>query len=228
MYWQEDNKHDSHPSVPDDVVDIAYQIQCRTLPVDHAWALSEAVQRMLPWIKSEGGAGVHTVHVAESGNGWMRPEGAGALLHLSRRTRLQIRVPRHRVDDARNLVGMTLDVAGHALTVEKAMLKPLSAFPAVFSRYVVSERGQDENAFLTAMVRELGQLGIRPMKMLCGIEKTLATPDGPVRTRSLMLADLTLPESIRVQQRGLGPMRLLGCGLFLPHKDIREVGQAQE
>jgi CRISPR-associated protein Cas6 len=228
MYWQEDNKRDSHPTVSDDVLDVAYLIRCQTLPVDHAWALSKAVQQVLPWIKSEAGAGVHTIHVAESGNGWMRPEGAGALLHLSRRTKLQIRVPRHRVDDARNLMGKTLDVAGHALTVEKAMLKPLSAFPAVFSRYVVSDCGQDENAFLAAMVRELGQLGIRPMKMLCGIEKTLATPDGPVRTRSLMLADLTLLESIRVQQRGLGPMRLLGCGLFLPHKDIREVGQAQE
>jgi CRISPR-associated protein Cas6 len=228
MYWQENTKSDSHPTVSDDVLDVAYLIRCQTLPVDHAWALSKAVQQVLPWIKSEAGAGVHTIHVAESGNGWMRPEGAGALLHLSRRTKLQIRVPRHRVDDARNLMGKTLDVAGHALTVEKAMLKPLSAFPAVFSRYVVSDCGQDENAFLAAMVRELGQLGIRPMKMLCGIEKTLATPDGPVRTRSLMLADLTLLESIRVQQRGLGPMRLLGCGLFLPHKDIREVGQAQE
>jgi CRISPR-associated protein Cas6 len=227
MFWQESRKDEVTPNT-DDVTDIAYQIRCRSLPVDHAWALSEAVQKILPWIGSEAGAGVHTIHVAESGNGWMRPEGADDLLYLSRRTRLQIRVPRHRVAEAEQLVGRTLDVAGHELTVEKAALKPLTPFAAVFSRYVESAGTQDENAFLAATVRELAQLGVRPLKMLCGIEKTLATPDGPVRSRSLMIADLTLPESLRLQQRGLGPRRALGCGLFLPHKDIKETGQAQE
>jgi len=211
-----------------EVTDISFQIQCRALPVDHAWALSEAVQQLLPWIMTEAGAGVHTIHVAESGNGWMRPEGAADLLYLSRRTRLQVRVPRHRVDDARKLIGQTLNVAGQALTIESATLKPLSAFTTVFSRYVVTDAQRDENAFLANMVEELGRLDIRPMKMLCGIEKTLATPDRLIHTRSLMIADLTPAESLRLQQSGLGPLRYLGCGLFLPHKDIKEVGQAQE
>jgi CRISPR-associated protein Cas6 len=227
MFWQESRKDEVAPAC-DEVTDIAYQIRCRTLPVDHAWALSEAVQKVLPWIGSETGAGVHTIHVAESGNGWMRPEGADDLLYLSRRTKLQIRVPQQRVADAEQLVGKTLDVAGHELTVEKATLKPLTPFAAVFSRYVESSNTQDENAFLAAMVRELGEMDIRPLKMLCGIEKTLGTPAGPVRTRSLMIADLTLPESLRLLQRGLGPRRALGCGLFLPHKDIKELSPAQE
>ena len=227
MYWQESRK-DEVTVVPDEVTDVVYHIQCRTLPVDHAWVLSEAVQRVLPWIQEGQGAGVHTIHVADSGNGWTRPEGAHELLYLSRRTKLQIRVPRHRVDDAHKLVGETLDVAGHALTVEKAALKPLSAFAAVFARYVVSDKDQDEDAFLAAMVRELGGLGIRPMKMLCGIEKTLATPDGPIHARSLMIADLSPPESLRLQQLGLGSLRPLGCGLFLPHKDIKELHSLQD
>jgi len=227
MYWQESPREEI-PNVTNDVTDIVFQINCRTLPVDHAWALSEAVQQVLPWIASEPGAGVHTIHVAESGNGWMRPDNADDLLYLSRRTKLQLRVPDHRVDAAHSLVGQTLQVAGHALTVEKATLKPLSAFSTVFSRYVVTGDGQDENAFLASMVQELGALGIRPIKMLCGIERVLASPDGPIRTRSLMIADLTLTESLRLQQLGLGPLRHVGCGLFLPHKEIKEVGQAQE
>jgi len=227
MYWQEDPREQV---VVDhgEVTDISFQIRCRTLPVDHAWALSAAVQQLLPWIATEAGAGVHTIHVAESGNGWMRPDGADDLLYLSRRTRLQVRVPRHRVEDAQALIGQTLDVAGHALSIEKASLKPLSAFTTVFSRYVVTDAQRDENAFLASMVQELARLDIRPMKMLCGIEKSLATPDHPVHTRSLMIADLTPAESLRLQQSGLGPLRHLGCGLFLPHKDIKEVGQAQE
>jgi len=226
MYWQE-SRNDEAPAVSSEVADIAFRISCRTLPVDHAWALSAAVQQVLPWLPSEPGAGVHTIHVAESGNGWMRPDQADDLLYLSRRTKLTLRVPQHRIDDTHKLVGQTLRVAGHALTVEQGSLKPLTAFSTLFSRYVVTG-ADDENAFLETTVQELGMLGIRPKKMLCGIEKVLATPDGPVRTRSLMIADLALNDSLRLQQQGLGPKRHMGCGLFLPHKEIREIGQAQE
>jgi len=226
MFWPETPKQEA-AVIPDEVTDIAYQIRCQTLPVDHAWALSQAVRAVLPWLESEPGAGVHTIHVADSGNGWMRPAGADDLLHLSRRTKLQLRVPRHRIDDAMRLIGQVLDVAGHAMTIDKAALKPLSSLTTIFSRYVVSAAGQDENAFLAAQVRELEGMGIQPKRMLCGIEHRLATPDGPVRTRSLMIADLSPPESVRIQQRGLGPLRLLGCGLFLPHKDIKELNPPQ-
>ncbi len=43
-----------------------------------------------------------------------------------------------------------------------------------------------------------------------------------------MLADLTPEDSVRVQQRGVGPWRRHGCGLFLPHKGIKPVGKEAE
>ena len=227
MYWQDETKNE-HYVVPDDVVDLVFQIECRALPVDHAWALSQAVRTALPWLELEPVAGVHPVHVAESGNGWQRPQNAGDLLQLSRRTKLVLRVPRQRVDAAQALAGRQLDVAGHGLRVEKAILRPLSAITTIFSRYVVSADGLDETAFLQGALRELEALGVRPKKMLCGLEKIIATPEQPIHTRSLMLAGLKQLESVTLQQRGLGPHRLLGCGLFIPHKDIREVGQALE
>lgn len=227
MFWQETPSHD-RPVSSQTAIDLSCQIDCRNLPVDHAWALSQAVVAVLPWLEQEPGAGVHTIHVAESGNGWARPEGADDLLCLSRRTRLVLRVPRQRVAEARALTGQTLDVAGHALKVGPATEKPLTAFPVVFSRYVAGAQGQDEDAFLSVMVREISALGFKPKKMLCGIEKTLARPEGPVRTRSLMIADLEPDESVLLQQQGLGPLRTMGCGLFLPHKDIRDLKQALE
>ena len=226
MFWQE--THEEARAVPDDVVDIVYQIDCRVLPVDHAWALSQAVRTVLPWLEEEPSAGVHPIHVADSGNGWMRPENAGDLLCLSRRTKLVLRVPRQRIDAAQALVGRQLDVAGHALRVDKASLRPLSAITTIFSRYVVSADGLDENAFLQAAMREMTVFGVHPKKMLCGIEKVIATPDQSVHTRSLMVAELSQQESVILQQHGLGPLRHLGCGLFIPHKDMKDLGQALE
>ncbi len=226
MFWQETQEHAR--AVPDDIVDVVYQIDCRALPVDHAWALSQAVLAVLPWLDEEPFAGVHPIHVAESGNGWMRPENAGDLLCLSRRTKLVLRVPRLRIDAAQALVGRQLDVAGHALRVDKAGLRPLSAITTIFSRYVVSAEGLDETAFLQAALREMAAFGVQPKKMLCGIEKVIATPDRPVHTRSLMLTELKQHESVALQQRGLGPLRQLGCGLFIPHKDMKDLGQALE
>jgi hypothetical protein len=40
-----------------------------------------------------------------------------------------------------------------------------------------------------------------------------------------MVASLTVAESIRLQQRGLGSNRLLGCGIFIPHKGIDPVNR---
>ena len=222
MYWQE-NKENEHDIVPDDVVDVVYNIQCRCLPVDHVWTLSQAISAALPWFADEPEAGLHPIHVAESGNGWMRPDAPDALLQLSRRTKLMLRLPKQRTEDAGKLTGQILDVGGNAMRVEKATVKPLSPITTLFSRYIVSAEGMDEAAFLREAQSLLAGMGIRPKKMLCGIERVIATPDRRIHTRSLMLADLAVEESVKLQQRGLGPGRMLGCGLFLPHKDIREV-----
>ncbi len=227
MYWQE-NKPAEEFVVPDDVADAVFAISCRNLPVDHAWALSQAIQAALPWFADEPHAGLHVIHGADSGNGWMRPEDPHALLHLSRRTKLTLRLPKHRLGDAEMLLGRTLDVAGHALRVDKLTPRPLSRITTLFSRHVLIGAGDDESVFLKAAIEQLGALGIKPVKMLCGRQTTVATPAGTLSTRSLMLADLAVEESVLLQQRGLGPERKLGCGLFIPHKDINEIRRKSE
>lgn len=227
MFWQEAKENERY-IVPDDIVDLVFSIQCRCLPVDHSYALSQAVSAALPWFAGEEDAGLHTIHVAESGNGWMRPDDPTALLHLSRRTKLVLRLPRHRLADAGKLTGQTLDVGGHAMQVEKAVIKPLSAITTLFSRYIAAGEGRDEMDFLRQAQALLADMGIKPKKMLCGIERVIATPERKIRARSLMLADLAVEQSVQLQQHGLGPGRTLGCGLFLPHKDINEVRPAAD
>ena len=222
MFWQETKENERH-TVPDDIVDVAYSIRCRCLPVDHAYALSREIMRALPWLAAEENAGVHTIHVAESGNGWMRPDKPDSLLYLSHRTKLMLRLPKQRIEDAGKLTGQTLDVGGNTMQVEKAVVKPLSTITAVFSRYIVARDDMDETVFMREAQAQLGEMGIRPKKMLCGIARVIATPGREIHTRSLMLAGLTVEESVKLQQRGLGPGRTLGCGLLIPHKDIKDL-----
>ena len=218
MYWQ-DEPQTSSTSIPDDVVDMVYSIQCVRLPVDHAQVLSVSIQKQLTWFASEERAALHTIHVAESGNGWVRPED---FIHVSRRTKLTLRVPKHRIDDAQKLTGKILDLGGHPLTVGAAVIRPLSTITTLFARYVTAAEG-DESEFLLDVLLQLKSLNVQPKKMLCGMEKSIFLTEGALRTRSLMLANLSVGESLTLQQCGLGSHHKLGCGVFIPHKDIQEL-----
>jgi CRISPR-associated protein Cas6 len=224
MFWQEDDS-ETLTQMPQDVVDVLFAIDCRQLPVDHAYALSASLKDAVPWLADDPAVAVHTVHVAGSQNGWERPEhGSDRHLILSRRTKLTLRVPAARIDDViEGLRGKTLDVGGCALTVGLGKPRPLSKETTLFARYVAARPGDSEDGFLAWAAEALGAMGIRVRKALCGKETPLAIPGGFVHTRSLMLANLSLDESLRLQERGLGPHREMGCGIFIPHKGIDPV-----
>lgn len=223
MFWQEET--DAAPvKVDDEVVDVAFAVKCACLPVDHSYALAQAVVEKFPWLPHEPVAGVHSIHVAASSNGWLRPTEPEALLHLSRRTRLLIRVPRHRLEDVRQLQGQALDIAGHRMQVGDSSVRHLSTLTTVFARQLATEGNlQAEDEVLNWVAGELIKLGIEAKKMMCGAAHEIATPDGPLHVRSLMIASLEAEESLRLQKAGIGPHRYLGCGLFIPHKGIDDV-----
>lgn len=232
MFWQDKEDEKQQFSVPDNIVDLSFKVQCKQLPLDHAHALSQTMQQALPWIAEEPQVGIHLIHGAESGNGWIRPQEPDAVLSLSKRTRFTLRLPKHRVDDASKLAGQKLNVAGNDLVLSSPNQKPLSILTTIFSRYVLSKEEdsavENEEAFLTQMAEMLQSESIRVKKMMSGRAHVLRLPDKDVLTRSLMIDGLKIEESIYLQQHGLGEGRLIGCGLFLPHKGIEAVGEAQK
>lgn len=221
MYWNEDTDAKIENSIPDNVLDIVYNISCKCIPMEHAHALSEALQQALPWLAEEETAGIHQVYGAESGNGWERPD--TEVLYLSRRQKLTLRLPKTRIEEAKSLTGQTLDIGGHALKVGDFTSRKLSDLPTLFARHVLGEAGQSEEEFMTQAVTQLKAMGINVKKMMCGKEGVIQIPDTTLHTRSLMLADLELEESVKLQELGLGSGRKLGCGLFLPQKGIKAV-----
>ena len=221
MFWQEDDKKDETVTTVK-VVDLHFKIDCKQIPTCHAWALSQALYHALPWIRDEAEVGIHQIHGATSGNGWQRPPD-GELIYLSKRTRMQLRVPAARTDDANALVGKKLLVVGCSVNVGKMQVKKIDPFSTLFSRYVVVPSGMNEDEFLQWVVDELANRDISVRKLLCGIGHEIKADGEKIETRSLMIADLDNVTSLALQEVGLGPYRHLGCGIFIAHKGIKAV-----
>ena len=225
MFWKEDEAATDEFKVSGDIVDVVYAIRCRSVPLDHAHALSESIHSALPWFAEEPDAGLHMIHISEAGNGWFRPDNPDTdELILSRRSRLILRLPKHRFEQAGELTGMELEVAGRSLTVGEHKTRPLSSASTQFSRYVQTEDIDNEEQFLKYIAAELEALletDIR--KIMCGKAHTLNTPQGHINTRSVMVADLAPESAVLLEQKGLGTGRKMGCGLFIPHKGIKAV-----
>lgn len=199
-----------------DMVDLAFALQGRELPRAHRASLAAALQRVLPWLVESSGMAVHRLNIAAGG---------GPMALLSGRTRLTLRLPRARLDDAEALSGTTLQVAGHVLRVGAAQRRELLAFGTLYAHFVAADEGitaNDELAFLDQVGREMAALGIRG-RVICGRHQ--AQEDGTLGGYGLMLDGLDRDAARRVLEHGIGAHRLWGCGVFVPHRSASAVGQ---
>ena len=223
MYWNEDKKTERF-QIPDDIVDLSYIIKCKCLPLEHMHALSESLYTALPWLKDEKLAGIHPINGAESGNGWERSDDPKELIYLSRRQKMTLRLPKEHLVSAEELVGQTINVEGYDIEIGKSSVKKLSDLPTAFCRSIMIDGRMDEDDFLQWAFEELKSLDITVRKMMAGKERVIKLPDNNERvTRSLMVAELEQAESVHLQQYGMGEGRKLGCGIFMPQKDIKAV-----
>jgi CRISPR-associated protein Cas6 len=227
VLWEDEDKQKKEDLVPDDVVDLSFRINCRQIPTTHAYELAQALYQVLPWIEDEPEIGIHQIHGAATGNGWERPPD-GELMHLSKRAKMHLRVPKKKIEDVRQISGATLDIAGYPVEVGEASVKLLNPIQTIFSRYIIGPQDVSEEQFIDWMVEQLKQRDIQVRKMLCGINHVISTPDGDIETRSVMIADLDKHTSLSLQETGVGPGRHLGCGIFLPHKGVRAVGETED
>jgi CRISPR-associated protein Cas6 len=200
------------------MVDVGFALDGGTLPRDHRCALADALERSLPWLAGLPGAGMHRLNF---------PAGEGPDLLLSRRTRLRLRVPRERAADAAALAGSELQVGNRRLHVDSPRQRELLPHGTLYAHLVASDdadEGADESAFLDAMQAGLKRLGVT-CRPICG--RRQVCEGGLVQGFSLMLDGLTVEDSLRVLESGLGAHRRLGCGVFVAHRSAVAVGARQ-
>ena len=164
-YWTESELEKAKPVKPV-VVDVVFKIRGRQVAADHAFALSKALTNELPWLSTEREVSIHLIHGAQSANGWCKPDDSG-IIELSGRTRLIIRVPHTRLEDAKALIGASLNLDEHKIEILDAKPRPLSANSTVFAHHVRSPDGTNsEPAFLASAAHWLEDLAITPKKRL--------------------------------------------------------------
>jgi CRISPR-associated protein Cas6 len=195
------------------MVDVHLPLRGREIPRDHRLLLADALARALPWLADDPGTAIHPVRLV--------PGGAARSL-LSSRARLVIRVRRERVADLAALGGHTLDLAGCALQLGAPHVRELLPHATLYAHFV-DAGAADEAAFLESVAEQLVQLDAACHRV-CGREQRLLGPGEALHGFSLMLHGLRAAASLRVQEQGLGAHRLMGCGVFVPHKSAAAVG----
>ncbi|MDE1943527.1 MAG: type I-MYXAN CRISPR-associated protein Cas6/Cmx6 [Betaproteobacteria bacterium] len=190
------------------VTDVAFALRGQFVPSGYAQRLWLAVSAALPWLADEPAAGLLPLRGTEQGGG----------LWLPRRARLVLRLPAGRVEAARTLEGATLDLGqGHVLQVGTAEERPHHGHPTLHAALVATEL--DETAFGEQVRQELDDMGVQG-QWICGRERMLHCDNVALRGFSLVVHHLKGEQSLRLQARGMGSARHLGCGIFLPFKAI--------
>lgn len=197
------------------MIDLQFDLVGSTIPADNAQLLSDAIQVVIPWLGEDGGSGIQHLKGAETNSG-------DDALNINRRTKLYMRVPKTRVDDMQKLSGQTLDLAGHALQIGGFKTREFSPFANIYAHFVDTGSSSEEQ-FVQDVMRELdGRFQLR-CGFICGKQQTLQSAAGLLTGYSLMLHDVPPHKSLQLQDEGMGRNRLLGCGIFIPHKSIAPV-----
>lgn len=195
-----------------DMVDLVFPLAGESLSIDYPLPLWQALRSALPWLSDETDAGILPI------KGGGLSEGR---LMLGQRASLILRLPRHRVEQARLLAGAALDL-GSALRLGEPHIRALRPTSAQYSP-MVTFSGEDEMEFIAICERALESMAIAG-RLVCGRAQQRIAEAGEVRGFSLMLHGLSADHALRLQLRGLGNARKLGCGIFVSHRTAVAVG----
>jgi CRISPR-associated protein Cas6 len=196
------------------MIDVAFALSGDSLAREHRQALATALIDRLPWLAALPQAGVHRINVSA---------GAGPLALLSGRSRLTLRVPREQVQALAPLAGAQLDLGASRVELAGPPLpRELLPYGTLYAHQVAAA-SDDEIRFLADVDAELQQLGVSGRRM-CGRLQRLQGEARSLHAFSLMLDGLSPDDAVRLLEHGIGPHRLWGCGLFVPHKSAAAVG----
>ncbi len=195
-----------------DSLDFAFTVAGDALDREYPYALFRALAQALPWLTEEPLAGVHPMRGLTA---------CADRMLVGGRARLTLRLPAERAEDCATLQGARLELPA-PLEIGRVTQRELLPYPVLHSRLVVVG-SEDEIDFVARIERAIEELGIEA-EVIVGRRGEVVIERRREAGFSLMLHGLSPEESLRAQRQGIGRHRMLGCGLFVPHKSIAAVG----
>lgn len=185
-------------------VDMCFPVLGKLLPVDHGYALYGAISRVMPIIHEDQQIGLKLVRGRYIGSG---------LLDISPTSELVLRLPISKVGHYLGLAGKKLEVSEHGLRVGVPRTRALIPAVALSSPLVTTKNGQDPDRFEAEVRSQMASLNLKG-RMCIGKRRTFQVHGKQVVGYEVLVSELTAPESIQLQEIGLGGRRKMGCGFF--------------
>lgn len=194
-------------SKPAEMVDLTFDLSGGMPPANYPFTLWTALTQVAPVLAETDRVGTLPLRLPE------QPTDA-----LPRRTKLALRIPTSLSE------ALTLALSGEQLQLEDVTLKlgmgrprAITPFPTVHAQQVASD--EPEVQFMEGIRARLDEMRI-PCNLICGMHRFVGDEHQSIQGYSLVIHDLKLEASLRLQYAGLGDARHFGCGVFVPYKII--------
>lgn len=205
------------------IIDLAFVLVGRTIPLDHGYRLFSALCRVVPQVHGDQRVGIHPIRGIRAAPG---------ILNLTEHSRLRLRLPSEEIAPYIALAGRELDVEGHTLRVGIPQVESLVPAANVASRLVTFRGSLAPPRFEAHLREELSRLEIKAEPSFVPSQNSPWTGQPKrrvVRIRdkrvvgfALRIAGLTAEESLQLQEHGLGGRRRMGCGIFCAVRNAEE------
>jgi len=201
-------------------IEVAFPVLGELIPTDHAYMLYSALTRSVRTFHDE------TAHVRFSPiNGDRGEKGTIRIISCSR---LRVRLPPEQIAVILPLAGRTLKLGEHSVTLRPPTVIPIVPVSMLVAKIVTFKNSKMPERFLAVARQKLDEMDVagEPGIPLIQQGKRAGEPRRQIlRVKGrhivgypLQIAGLTVEESLRLQEEGLGGRRRIGCGFFMPYR----------
>ena len=197
-------------------LELVFPVTGATLPTDHSYPLYGALSGIVP-----------RFHDADSPLRFAPVTGIGIAegrMQLGPHSCLRVRLPDDAIRLALPLAGKKLTVGDSSIRLGIPAVRTLTPAPALIARLVTFKNADTPDEFLTTARAKLAELDIAGDPQLpihlegdrAGEPKrrVIRIKDVTIVGYALLVAELTAPDSVKLQESGLGGRTQLGCGFF--------------
>lgn len=198
-------------------VELSFNVIGQSLPADHGYGLYSAIAHLAPQVHEQDGVSILTIAGI--------PDRQGKIF-LTERSHLRIRMPYECMPMVYHLAGKQLTIGSHSIRLGIPQIFMLRPAEHLRARIVTIKNHQEPKSFLEAAKLQLGALGIVGEAIVpLDVEGKPARKTIKIKTYSVVgfgleVSGLSEEDSIKLQISGLGGKHRMGCGVFVPMKEI--------